>query len=367
MPVPFFELRDFPVGIEAAIQGKVMAELAEKRFVLGPAVEAFEEAFAAYVQVPQAVGVGNGYDALVLSLKALGIGPGDEVLLPGNTYIATINAVQQVGAKPVLVEPDASTYNLSLTGLQEALTPNVKAILPVHLYGQTCDMPTLMQFAQEHGLLVVEDCAQAHGAEVGGQKVGTFGQANAFSFYPTKNLGALGDGGAVTTNNPEVAAFLRQYRNYGQSERYLYEVVGVNSRLDSLQAAVLSVKLQHLQALNAERQLLAGIYLQELQEVGDLILPETQAGCGHVYHLFVVRTARRDQLQQYLQTQGITTLIHYPVPAHLQASYAHLGLAKGDLPLTEELALTSVSLPLFPGMTSQEQAAVIIAIKKFFS
>ncbi|GAA4314720.1 DegT/DnrJ/EryC1/StrS family aminotransferase [Nibribacter koreensis] len=367
MHVPFFELRDFPEGIETAIQEKVAFTLAEKRFVLGPAVSAFEDEFARYQNVPHVVGVGNGYDALVLSLKALGVGKGDKVLLPGNTYIATINAVQQVGAMPVLVEPDPESYNLTASGIARAIDKDVKAILPVHLYGQACDMETIMGIANQVGLLVVEDCAQAHGAEVGGKKAGTFGQANAFSFYPTKNLGAYGDAGGVTTHSEQVADFLRKYRNYGQSERYYYDVVGVNSRLDSLQAAILSVKLAHLDALNTERQRLAKIYLQELQRVGDLVLPATQAGCGHVYHLFVVRTQRRYALQQYLQAKGITTLIHYPVPAHLQPSYAHLGLKAGDLPITEELANTSLSLPLFPGMTEQEQTAVVEAIRQFFA
>ncbi|AMM50244.1 hypothetical protein TH61_02320 [Rufibacter sp. DG15C] len=367
MHVPFFELRDFPEGLEASIQEKVAFTLAEKRFVLGPAVTAFEEEFAQYQNVPHVVGVGNGYDALVLSLKALGIGEGDKVLLPGNTYIATINAVQQVGATPVLVEPDPETYNLTAAGIAKAITPDVKAILPVHLYGQACDMEAIMEVANQAGLLVVEDCAQAHGAYVGGQKVGTFGHANAFSFYPTKNLGAYGDAGGVTTQSEEVADSLRKYRNYGQSERYYYDVVGVNSRLDSLQAAILSVKLKHLHALNLERQRLAKIYLQELQGVGDLVLPATQAGCGHVYHLFVVRTSRRDALQQHLQAKEITTLIHYPVPAHLQPSYAHLNLKAGDLPITKELANTSLSLPLFPGMTEQEQSLVIKAVKQFFA
>jgi dTDP-4-amino-4,6-dideoxygalactose transaminase len=367
MHVPFFELRDFPAGIETAIQEKVVSTLAEKRFVLGPSVQVFEQEFARFQNVPHVVGVGNGYDALVLSLKALGIGEGDQVLLPGNTYIATINAVKQVGATPILVEPDPQTYNLTAAGVAQAITAKVKAMLPVHLYGQTCDMPAIMDLANQAGLLVVEDCAQAHGSMVGGQKVGTFGQANAFSFYPTKNLGAYGDAGGVATHSLEVATYLQKYRNYGQSERYYYDVVGVNSRLDSLQAAILSVKLFHLDALNAERQRLAQVYHQELEGIAELMLPKTQAGCGHVYHLFVVRTSRRDALQQYLQAQGITTLIHYPVPAHLQPSYAHLNLKQGDLPITEELAKTSLSLPLFPGMTEQEQSAVIKAVKQFFA
>ncbi|MFB9863942.1 DegT/DnrJ/EryC1/StrS family aminotransferase [Rufibacter immobilis] len=368
MHVPFFTFRDFPAGLEAQVEAALVQEWRKKQFILGPTVSQFEQEFGQYLGGAEVVGVGNGYDALVLSLKALGIGLGHEVIVPSNGYIATINAVQQVGAKPVFAEPDAQSYNLTAATVAPLLTPQTKAVLPIHLYGQSCELDPLLQLCREHHLHLVEDCAQAHGARYKGQMVGTFGAVNAFSFYPTKNLGALGDGGAVVTQDAAVATWLRRHHNYGQSRRYQYAQVGVNSRLDSIQAAVLRVKLSYLETLNTERQRLARQYHQLLYGVGDLVLPTvTSSATGHVYHLYVVRTQHRDALQQYLAQQNVQTLVHYPVPPHYQPAYRPLGYQKGDLPVAEALAATSLSLPLFPGFTEPEQAYVVEQIKRFFS
>jgi dTDP-4-amino-4,6-dideoxygalactose transaminase len=365
-PVPYFEFRDYPAGSEAAVQEALLRAVAGKSYILGKELKAFEEAYARYLGAKAAVGVGNGYDALVLALKAVGAGAGDEVVLPVHTFIATLNAVLQVGAKPVLVEPDRASYNITAATAAPAITSKTKAILPVHLYGQVCDMTPLLQLAQAHDLKIVEDAAQAHGAIYKNQRAGSFGAASAFSFYPTKNLGALGDAGAVVTNDEAVAEFVRMYRNYGEVQKYQSEVVGINSRLDELQAAVLRLKLQYLDQLNADRQKLAAIYKETLQEIEELVLPVSVPDFGHVYHIFNIRTKRRDALQQWLREQGIHTAIHYPVPVHLQPAYRFLGYKAGDFPVAEELAQTCLSLPLFPGLQQEEQERVVEAVKRFF-
>lgn len=348
------------------MQQAVQEAVAEKQFVLGPQVQAFEQEFATYLGAETAIGVGNGYDALVIALKGLGIGAGDEVVLPVHTFIATINAVLQVGARPVLAEPDKYTYNLTAERAAPHITSKTKAILAVHLYGQVCQMEELQQLAQEHDIKLLEDAAQAHGAKYKGRYAGSIGDAAAFSFYPTKNLGALGDAGAVVSSDARVSSFAARYRNYGESRKYNSELVGVNSRLDELQAAVLRVKLRHLEALNLERKRLAQVYLQGLQNTGDLILPHTAPDCAHVYHIFNIRTRHRDALQAWLQAQGISTAIHYPFPVHLQPAYTFLGHKAGDFPIAEELARTSLSLPLFPGLTEAEQQRVVERVKAFF-
>ncbi|MCX2738775.1 DegT/DnrJ/EryC1/StrS family aminotransferase [Pontibacter anaerobius] len=366
-PLPYFQFRDFPAGLEAQVQQALLEAVAGKQYVLGPQVQAFEQEFATYLGAGAAVGVGNGYDALVIALKALGVGAGDEVVLPVHTFIATVNAVLQVGAKPVLAEPDKHTYNLTAETAARHINPKTKAILAVHLYGQVCQMEGLQGLAQSQSIKLLEDAAQAHGAKYKGQQAGSFGDAAAFSFYPTKNLGALGDAGAVVTSDADVKAFARKYRNYGESQKYTSEQVGINSRLDELHAAVLRVKLQLLDAMNAERQRLAQVYLQALQNTGDLILPQTAPDCEHVYHIFNIRTKYRNELQAYLQEQGIGTAIHYPVPVHLQPAYTFLGYKAGDFPVAEELASTSLSLPLYPGLTEPEQQRVVEKVKAFFS
>ncbi|HEY4650798.1 MAG TPA: DegT/DnrJ/EryC1/StrS family aminotransferase [Pontibacter sp.] len=365
MQVPYFAFRDWPAGIMQQVEQAVMCALREHQFILGPEVAQFEAAFARFLGTSYAIGVGNGYDALVLALKAAGVGPGDEVILPANTFIATINAVVQVGARPILAEPDPETCNLTAASAAQHITSKTKAILPVHLYGQACQMEALQELCKSYSLKLVEDAAQAHGATYKNQFAGTFGEVAAFSFYPTKNLGAIGDGGAVVTADPELAAYLLKYRNYGQQEKYQNELIGVNSRLDTLQAAVLSIRLNYLQAQNQERQHLAGIYLRELQMLDELILPVTAEHCSHVYHIFNIRTRRRDQLKSYLLQQGIQTGIHYPVPIHQQPAYRYLHYKPSSFPITEALAQTSLSLPLFPGLTEAEQQHVIHSIKRF--
>jgi len=366
MQVPYFAFRDWPTGITQQVEQAVLQIMRGQQFILGPEVEVFENAFARFLGARFTVGVGNGLDALVLALKAVGVEPGDEVIIPANTFIATANAVVQLRAKPILAEPDKQTCNLTAGTAEKHITSKTKAIVPVHLYGQTCQMDELQQLCKSYSLKLVEDAAQAHGATYKNQFAGTFGDAAAFSFYPTKNLGAIGDGGAVVTYDPDVAEFVTMYRNYGQKEKYHNQLIGVNSRLDTLQAAVLSIKLNYLQQQNLERKRLAQVYLQELQSINELILPVTAEHCSHIYHIFNIRTLRRDALKIYLQEQGIQTAIHYPIPIHLQPAYSYLNYKPGDFPMTEELANTSLSLPLFPGITEAEQELVIESVMAFF-
>lgn len=335
-------------------------------YVLGQEVTQFEQAYSEFNRVAHTVGVGNGLEALVLALRVLGIGPGDEVLVPANTYIATWLAVSQVGATPVPIEPDPATSNLDPTRIEAALTPRTRAIIPVHLYGQPCRMPEVMALAQRHSLVVVEDNAQAQGATINGQLTGSFGAASGTSFYPTKNLGALGDAGAITTNDADLAAQLQRLRNYGSTQRNHHELLGYNSRLDELQAAVLRVKLTHLATWTSQRQQLAAWYSKYLAGIPGLRLPTVAAGTVPVWHLYVVHTAQRAALQQHLAAQGIGTLIHYPVPPHRQPAYAHLALPPGALPIAEKLADTCLSLPLWPGMTEGVVTAVARAIRAFY-
>jgi len=334
-------------------------------YILGPEVARFEQSYSEFNQVAHTIGVGNGLEALSLALRALGIGPGDEVLVPSNTYIATWLAVSQVGATPVPIEPDIATSNLDPSRIIAALTPRTRAIMPVHLYGQPCRMSEILAIAHQYGLLVVEDNAQAQGAKVEGQLTGSFGDAGATSFYPTKNLGALGDAGAITTNNSALAQQVRVLSNYGATQKNHHELLGYNSRLDELQAAVLHVKLRQLATWNQQRRQLAAWYNKYLAGIAGLRLPIVVPGAMPVWHLYVVHTAQRDALQKYLSAQGIGTLVHYPVPPHLQPAYAYLGLPAGALPVAEELAATCLSLPLWPGMTEGMVAAVAQAVQSF--
>ena len=366
LTVPYFAFRDFPEGISREVEQALVRAVGSNQYILGEEVETFEQELAVALETGAAIGVGNGYDALVIALKAAGIGLGDEVIVPANTFIATVNAVVQAGAIPVLAEPDRYTCNLKAETVAAAITPRTKAVIPVHLYGQACEMEAFVQLTRKHHLILLEDFAQAQGASYAGQPVGSFGNINATSFYPTKNLGALGDAGAVVTSVPDLEAFARMYRNYGQEQKYHNKFIGIISRLDTLQAAVLRVKLRQLQAMNQERQRLAQLYLEELPGIADLVLPVTAPGCTHVYHIFHIRTSRRDSLQAWLKKQGIQTAVHYPVPVHLQEAYTFLGFQRGDFPVAEELADTSLSLPLFPGMTAAEQQQVISSIHNFF-
>ncbi len=336
-------------------------------YILGEQVGQFEQAYARFNNADHCVGISNGLDALHLCLRVLGIGPGDEVIIPANTYIATLLAVSYVGGTPVLVEPKIGTYNIDSAGIEAAITAKTKAIMPVHLYGQSCEMEEIMDIATRHGLFVVEDNAQAQGAAFNGKLTGSFGDCNGTSFYPGKNLGALGDAGAVTTNDPGYCDKLRMLRNYGSKKKYYNEAIGYNMRLDELQAAMLLVKLKYLEKWTRERQQIAGWYDSALRGIGDLVLPVVAPGATHVYHLYVIRTKSRDQLQDFLAKQGIGTLIHYPLPPHLQEAYSHLGLKKGDFPITEEIAETVLSIPLWPGMQQGNVEEVATAIRSFFN
>ena len=331
--------------------------------VLGPEVEAFEQEFAAFCGAAHAVGVGNGYDALVLALRAAAVGSGDEVIVPAHTFAATWLAVVAVGAVPVPVEVDPATYTLDPAGAAAAVTPRTRAIIPVSLYGHPADMEPLMALAGRHGLFVLEDAAQSHGATYRGRRTGTLAHATAFSFYPTKNLGALGDGGAVTTDDPDLAERLRALRNYGSREKYRHEIAGVNSRLDELQAAFLRARLTRLGESNQRRRALAADYRAALDGIPDLALPIAANWGEHAHHLYVVRSPRRDDLQGCLKAAGVETLIHYPIPCHLQPAFAGLGFRRGDFPLAERLADEVLSLPFWPGMPAEDVAAVAAVVR----
>jgi len=367
MKIPFLDFNSIHQVISLDLKMAASSVIQSGWFINGAEVTAFESAWANFLGTDICIGVNSGLDALELSLRAAGIGEGDEVIVPSNTYIATALAATHVGAKPVFVEPVPSTYLIDVDRIEDAISARTKAIIPVHLYGQAADMHSIMTLADKHGLFVVEDNAQAHGATWGGQRTGSFGHANATSFYPGKNLGALGDAGAVTTNDSQLARQIKMLRNYGSEIKYHNEIIGYNKRLDEIQAAFLSVKLKHLEAWTSSRQAIAEKYLEGLEGVGDLVLPVTQANATHVFHLFVVRTNCRDELAAYLKGQGIGTLIHYPIPPHLQPCYADLGHVRGDFPIAEELAETVLSLPIWPGMSQGQIDLVIDSVTEFFN
>ena len=333
-------------------------------YIMGQEDAAFEKAFAEYCGTKYCVGVGNGLDALVMALKALGVGAGDEVIVPSNTYIATALAVTYVGATPVFVEPDIRTFNINPQLIEERITEKTKAILPVHLYGQACDMEPIMEIAHRYGLFVVEDCAQAHGATYKGQKVGTFGDAAGFSFYPGKNLGALGDAGAVITNNEELAKKIKALGNYGSDYKYHHIYKGNNSRLDEMQAAFLAAKLPHLERMNEERRRIADLYLNGIKNP-EVVLPYVAEDCVPVWHIFGVRCKHRTELEKYLNEKGIGTNKHYPIPMHLQDCYVDLGILEGALPVAEEISATELSLPMYYGMTDEQVQFVIDGVNDF--
>lgn len=331
-------------------------------YVLGPHVAAFEEAFAEFIGVDHCVGVGSGLDAISLALLAVGVSAGDEVIVPSHTYIATWFAVTDVGAIPVPVEPEPDLLNLDPDQVEAAITPRTRAIVPVHLYGHPAEMDPILEIARRRGLYVIEDAAQSHGARYRGRMTGSIGDAAAFSFYPTKNLGGYGDGGAVTTSDPLIAERVRLLRNHGAARRYMHEVVGHNSRLDAVQARLLHIKLPHVTRWNSIRQKQAAIYLRELEEV-DVVLPAQRPWADHVWHLFVIRTSRRGELHQELDARGIETLIHYPLAPHLQGAYASLGIAPGTLPVAEEVQEIVLSLPIGPHLSESDVVEVAAAIR----
>jgi len=362
--VPFVDLASQARELAPELRPVLDEALAGGDFILGRAVERFEDEFAAWLGSRHAVGVGNGLDALRLSLLALGIGPGDEVILPANTFIATAFAVSATGAVPVLVDCLEHGQQIDPGHVAAAITPRTRAMIPVHLHGHPADMDRLLRIAADHGLAVVEDAAQAHGARLGGRACGTFGHAGCFSFYPAKNLGAFGDGGMVVTDDADLAARLRQLRNYGQRDKNEHVAMGTNSRLDSIQAAVLRVKLRHLDDWNRRRVAHAASYDRLLQDAG-VGLPATLPGAEPVFHLYVVRSSRRDALREHLQKAGIQTGIHYPVPIHLQPAYAALGHGRGAFPVSERLAGEILSLPMFPELDDERIRLVASAVRSF--
>ena len=364
MTVPFVSFLPMEKELDGQIRDAFERVYRRSWYILGKEDEAFEKAFAEYCGAKYCVGTGNGLDALMLPLKALGIGAGDEVIVPSDTYIATALAVTYTGAVPVFVEPDIRTFNIDPSKIEAKITEKTKAIMPVHLYGQACDMDPIMELARRYKLFVIEDCAQAHGATYKGRKVGTFGDAAGFSFYPGKNLGALGDAGAVVTDAPELAKKLRALGNYGSDYKYHHIYKGYNTRLDELQAAFLSAKLPHLDRMNAERRRIASRYLAEIKNPR-VVLPYVAEDMVPVWHIFAVRCKDRDALADWLADKGIGTNKHYPIPMHLQECYKDLGIAKGALPIAEEISATELSLPMYYGMTEEEISYVTEAVNAF--
>jgi len=361
--VAFLDLRAAYAELQAEIGSAVGRAAASGWYIGGSEVDAFESRFAQYCDADHCVGVANGLDALCLALRAIGVGAGDEVIVASNSYIATLLAVTMAGATPVLVEPNPSTFNLDPQRLGTAVTERTKAILPTHLYGQPADLDAILAFARQHGLRVVEDAAQAHGARYKGKRIGAHSDAVCWSFYPTKNLGALGDAGAVTTNDPEIARRIRMFGNYGWSIRYVSEVKGVNSRLDPIQAAVLAVKLKYLDEWNCRRTEIAQFYGRELRNLR-ITLPDVPEWAEPVWHLYVIQSQSRDRLRSELAELGIETLVHYPVAPHLQQAYADLGHSPGAFPIAERLADTVLSLPIGPHLSSEAVEKVASTVRR---
>ncbi|MFZ6692049.1 DegT/DnrJ/EryC1/StrS family aminotransferase [Undibacterium sp. SXout20W] len=363
MSVTFLDLKAAYTELKSDIDLAVERVLASGYYIHGPEVEAFEEEFARYCDAKECVGVANGLDALNLALRAMDVGPGDEVIVPSNTFVATWLAVSQCGATPVPVEPDPRTYNIDVSKIEAAITSRTRVILPVHLYGQPADLDPILALAKKYGLRVLEDAAQAHGARYKDRRIGAHGDVVTWSFYPGKNLGAIGDGGAVTTNDPELADRIRVLRNYGSRVKYVNEVQGVNSRLDPIQAAILRVKLLHLDAWNLRRTTIAQRYMAELTPKG-FSLPFVPEWANPSWHLFVVACKDRDAMQQCWSNAGVPTLIHYPIPPHLQQAYASLNIGAGRLPLAEKMAKEVLSIPIGPHMSTSQIDFVITKINQ---
>ena len=364
MNVPFVSFLPMEHELDADLRAAFERVYTRSWYIEGVEDEAFEKAFAEYCTTNYCVGVGNGLDALMLALKALDVHEGDEVIVPSNTYIATALAVTYVGATPVFVEPDIRTFNIDPSKIEAAITNKTKAIMPVHLYGQACDMDPIMELAKKYNLYVVEDCAQAHGATYKGQKIGSFGDAAGFSFYPGKNLGALGDAGATVSNNKEIIDKVRALGNYGSDYKYHHIYKGNNSRLDEMQAAFLAAKLPHLDKMNVERRRIASRYLTGIKN-SEIVLPYVPEDMIPVWHIFGIRCKKRAELEAYLKEKGIGTNKHYPIPMHLQDCYKDLGFEEGDFPIAEEISATQLSLPMYYGMTEEQIQYVIDAINDF--
>ena len=366
LQVPFVDLSAQYPTIALEINEAIAKVIRDTDFILGREVGLFEEEFAAYCEAKYAVGVDSGTSALELALRAYEIGPGDEVITAANTFIASALAISHTGAKPVLVDVDPFTYTIDVVGIAKAITPRTKAILPVHLYGHPAHMDPIRELAQKHGLVVIEDACQAHGARYKGKRAGSLGHAAAFSFYPGKNLGAFGDGGMVVTNDREIAKRLTMLRNYGQKEKYHHQFRGYNRRLDTLQAAILRVKLKYLEKWNAARRWNAKLYHESLEGTG-VVVPTEAAGAESVCHLYVIRTENRDILRENLVSRGISPGIHYPIPIHLQPAYEDLGHKRGDFPITEAHAQRILSLPMYAELTPESIQHVTRSIRAVLS
>ena len=364
--VPFVDLSAQYQAIKEEVDSAIAGVLKSTAFITGPDLRKFEEEFAEYCGVKYAVGVDSGTSALELILRAYGIGAGDEVIIPANTFIATALAVSFTRATPVLVDANPTTYNIDVEKIEAAITPKTRALLPVHLYGQPADMDAILEIGRRHSLLVFEDACQAHGARYKGKRCGALGEAAAFSFYPAKNLGCYGDGGAITTNDPQIADKLHKLREYGQTEKYIHAEIGYNHRLDTLQAAVLRVKLKYLDVWNQARREHAALYSQLLADSG-IGIPVVPDYAEPVWHLYVVQVQGRDQLRQKLTEKGVYTGIHYPIPIHLQEAYRSLGYQKGDFPVTEQTAEHILSLPMYPELTDEMITYVVEELKALHS
>jgi dTDP-4-amino-4,6-dideoxygalactose transaminase len=375
--IPAFDIKQQYATIQAEVSNAVLEVLSSGRYIGGPAVEGFEQKFAAYDAVSECVACNSGTDALYLALRALGIGTGDEVITTPFTFFATTEVISAVGATPVFVDIDATTFNLDVTQIAAAITPKTKALIPVHLFGVPVDMTALMTIAQSHNLAVIEDCAQATGASWNDQKVGSIGHIGCFSFYPTKNLAGCGDGGAITTNDSEIAAKLRILREHGSKVRYIHEEIGVNSRLDAIQAVILQIKLRYLDIWNQQRQKIAAYYYQSLSQVSGIITPQELLGGVGVWNQYTIRVSSkerngasskyRDWVRTQLQEKDVSSMLYYPRPLHLQPVYENLGYQPGQLPVSEQACHEVISLPMFPELTQEQQDKVIDALKDCFS
>ncbi|MBD2021559.1 DegT/DnrJ/EryC1/StrS family aminotransferase [Leptolyngbya sp. FACHB-36] len=369
--IPPFDVSEQFKLIGAEINAAVLEVLASGRYIGGPPVEQFEQDFADYIGTSECIACNSGTDALYLALRSLQVGPGDEVITTPFTFVATAETISAVGATPVFVDID-STFNLDLDQVAAAITDRTRAVVPVHLFGRPVDMTRLMAIAKAHGLAVIEDCAQATGAAWADRKVGSIGHIGCFSFYPTKNLGACGDGGAITTNDPAIAATLRMLRDHGRRSGYYYEALGVNSRLDAVQATILQIKLRYLEGWNQQRQTVAERYQQRLSRLAGVVLPQTVLNGTHVWNQYTIRVTEdagsperspRDTVRQQLQEKGVTAMVYYPLPLHLQPVYQHLGGSAGQLPLSEQAAREVLSLPMFPELSSEQQDQVVYSLK----
>lgn len=366
MDIPLVDLKAQYQPLREEILDRISSILDGMRLFLGPNVEGFEREFATFTDVSHAVGVSEGTTAIQLALMACGVGPGDEVITVSHTFIATAEAIALTGAKPVFVDIDPVTFTIDVTAIAEHITPRTRAIIPVHLYGQVCDMDPIMQIAEEHGAWVIEDACQAHGARYKGRRVGGLGHMAAFSFYFSKNLGAYGEAGIVTTNNDDLEQKVRMLRDHGSAERYHHDIVGMNGRLDEIQAAILRTKLAYLAAWNEQRRMNAAHYASLLSDIEEVNTPIIADYCEHVFHLYVVRAPCRDELRLHLGELGIGTGIHYPVPCHLQPAFQSLGYHPGDLPNTERVVDEIISLPMYPELTAEQRVYVADSIRGFY-